>query len=201
MIKQISYFPVLSKFFEVTVINRAIPFEYNVLYKNAKPIFLFESNLFKTDNKNFEIDSKGNWWAYYTDEVVKHLSEPWEEEADKYAKDPIGDTTNLYLEANHKYEEKLKSLKEKKYIGPIDVKFFGMASADGQKSISGEKTKTAEGITKWLPVKYTLSGWVENMISYLCSAMSYCNCFTLEQFIWKQKLIPNSISEIQAVNK
>jgi hypothetical protein len=86
-------------------------------------------------------------------------------------------------------------------IGQIDVKFFGMASADGQKSISGEKTKTAEGITKWLPVKYTLAGWVENMISYLRSAMSYTDCNTLKEFIGKPELIVNSISEIQAVNR
>ena len=151
--------------------------------------------------KDFEIDSKGNWWAYYTDGAIKHLSEPWKEEVDKYSKDPIGDTTNLYLEANHKYEEKLKSLKEKKYIGPIDVKFFGMASADGQKSIDGEKKKTAEGITKYLPVKYTLAGWTENMISYLRSAMSYTNCKTIYDFIGNPELIINSISEIQAVNK
>jgi len=132
--------------------------------------------------ENFEIDSKGNWWAYYTDEAIKHLSEPWKEEADKY-------------------EEKLKELKEKKYIGPIDVKFFGMASADGQKSIDGKKKKTAEGITKYLPVKYTLAGWTENMISYLRSAMSYTNCKTIYDFIGKPELIINSISEIQAVNK
>ena len=87
------------------------------------------------------------------------------------------------------------------YIGELHVKFFGMASADGQKSISGKKMKTAEGITKWLPVKYTLKGWVENMVSYLRSAMSYCDCFKLEEFIGKPTLIVNSISEIQAVNK
>ena len=88
-----------------------------------------------------------------------------------------------------------------KYIGPLKVKFFGMASADGQKSISGKKTKTSEGITKWLPVKYTLSGWVENMTAYIRSAMSYTNCLTLKEFIGTPDLIPNSISEIQAVNK
>ena len=90
---------------------------------------------------------------------------------------------------------------ENNYIGKLNVKFFGMASSDGQKSISGKKTKTSEGITKYLPVKYTLKGWTENMISYLRSAMSYCDCFNLNEFIGKQELIPNSISEIQAVNK
>lgn len=94
-----------------------------------------------------------------------------------------------------------KLLRNEKFIGELKVKFFGMASADGQKSISGEKTKTAEGITKWLPVKYTLKGWTENMISYLRSAMSYTDCTTLNEFIGKPSLIINSISEINAVNK
>ena len=134
--------------------------------------------------KDFEIDKNGNWSAYYTDEYVATLIEPQQS-----------------WNSIEKYNERMASLKEKKSIGHIDVKFFGMASSDGQKSISGEKTKTAEGITKYLPVKFTLSGWVNNMISYLRSAMSYTDCHNLNEFIGKPTLIPNSISEIQAVNK
>ena len=134
--------------------------------------------------KDFEIDKNENWSAYYTDEYITALIEPQQ-----------------YCNSIEKYNERIASLKEKKSIGHIDVKFFGMASSDGQKSISGEKTKTAEGITKYLPVKFTLSGWVNNMISYLRSAMSYTDCHNLNEFIGKPTLIPNSISEIQAVNK
>lgn len=134
--------------------------------------------------KDFEIDKNGNWSAYYTDEYITTLIEPQQS-----------------WNSIEKYNERIASLKEKKSIGHIDVKFFGMASSDGQKSISGEKTKTAEGITKYLPVKFTLSGWVNNMISYLRSAMSYTDCHNLNEFIGKPTLIPNSISEIQAVNK
>ena len=134
--------------------------------------------------KDFEIDKNGNWSAYYTDEYITSLIEPQQS-----------------WNSIEKYNERIASLKEKKSIGHIDVKFFGMASSDGQKSISGEKTKTAEGITKYLPVKFTLSGWVNNMISYLRSAMSYTDCHNLNEFIGKPTLIPNSISEIQAVNK
>lgn len=90
---------------------------------------------------------------------------------------------------------------ERKLVGKLDVVFFGMASADGQKSISGEKTKTAEGITKRLPVLYTLEGWCNNMEDYLKSAMSYTDCKTLTQFKVKANLIVNSISEINSVNK
>ena len=134
--------------------------------------------------KDFEIDKNENWSAYYTDEYITTLIEPQQS-----------------WNSIEKYNKRIASLKEKKSIGHIDVKFFGMASSDGQKSISGEKTKTAEGITKYLPVKFTLSGWVNNMISYLRSAMSYTDCHNLNEFIGKPTLIPNSISEIQAVNK
>ena len=164
--------------------------------------------------RDFEIDGNGNWWAYYTDETINHLSEPWDKEykeakekylavfkEPEYQPEKYTESGSEFKLIELKYQEKIKSLKEKKYIGPIDIKFFGMASADGQKSISGKKTKTAEGITKYLPVKYTIKGWITNMISYLCSAMSYCNCFTLNEFIGKQTLIVNSISEIHAVNK
>ena len=93
---------------------------------------------------------------------------------------------SLYIDNKNNWHGKIKGLKDNKYIGKLDVKFFGMASADGQKSISGEKTKTAEGITKYLHVKYTIKGWVENMISYLRSAMSYTDCKTLKEFIGNQ---------------
>ena len=107
----------------------------------------------------------------------------------------------LQITKNDEWVGYIKQLKDEEYIGKLYVKFFGMASADGQKSISGKKTKTSEGITKWLPVKYTLNGWVENMMSYLRSAMSYCDCYDIYEFIGKPQLIKNSISEINAVNK
>ena len=134
--------------------------------------------------KDFEIDAEGNWTAYYTNEYIINSIEPCQ-----------------FGSSIEKYNEQVTSFKKKQFIGPIDVKFFGMASSDGQKSISGKKTKTAEGITKYLPVKFTLKGWVDNMISYLRSAMSYTDCYNLNEFIGKPTLIPNSISEIQAVNK
>lgn len=81
------------------------------------------------------------------------------------------------------------------------TRFYGMASADGQIAINHKKTKTAEGITKMLPVEYKLHKWVENMQDYLRSAMSYCGAFKLEEFIGKQTLIVNSPGEQNAVNK
>ena len=155
--------------------------------------------------KDFSVDAKGNWSAYYNDGGIEKIIKPWKDAMEKDKKD-LEENKYPHAQSNYeyskkKYNEKLEELKEQKFIGPINVKFFGMASADGQKAIDGEKKKTAEGITKYLPVKYTLSGWTENMISYLRSAMSYTDCKTLKEFIGKPTLIVNSISEIQSVNK
>ena len=142
--------------------------------------------------KDFSVDSKGNFKAYYTDEYIKEASKTWEESL-------VNSPNKQHAQLS--YNRRIDDLKQEKVIGGIDVKFFGMASADGQKSMNGKKTKTSEGITKWLPVKYTLAGWVENMVSYLRSAMSYTDCKDVKEFIGKPELIVNSISEIQAVNK
>ena len=155
--------------------------------------------------KDFSVDRKGNWSAYYTDKFIEENSKIWKNKVDEWNKH-IEEGLFTKDDADYKlavlqYQDKIKELKEKRILGSIDVKFFGMASADGQKAIDGKKKKTAEGITKYLPVKYTLAGWVENMISYLRSAMSYTDCKTLKEFIGTPELIVNSISEIQAVNK
>lgn len=155
--------------------------------------------------KDFYKDDKGNWWAYYTDEFIEENSKVWKKAFNDVKTKVIGGLLSKddaeYKLAALQYKDKIDDLKKAKFIGSIDVKFFGMASADGQKSINGEKKKTAEGITKYLPVKYTIEGWVKNMESYLQSAMSYCDCNKLFDFIGKPTLIVNSISEIQAVNK
>lgn len=83
----------------------------------------------------------------------------------------------------------------------IQVKFYGMASKDGQIALKGTKTTTSEGITKYLPVQHTLSGWVNNMIDYLKSAMSYTNCKTIEEFIGGCTVIPYSPITEDSINK
>ena len=61
-------------------------------------------------------------------------------------------------------------------------KYYGMSTKKAQTEISGEATKTAEGIETLVPIKYTLAGWCDNFISYLRSAMSYCNSRKLQEF-------------------
>jgi IMP dehydrogenase/GMP reductase len=79
---------------------------------------------------------------------------------------------------------------------------YGMSTKTAQRLIKSNcELKTAEGIEKTIDVKYTMKQWTDNMIDYLKSAMSYCGCTKLSQFIGKQELVVQSSSEIFAVNK
>lgn len=86
-------------------------------------------------------------------------------------------------------------------VGDIFVKFYGMASKDGQIAMNGTKTKTSEGITKMLPVQYSLGGWIENMRDYLKSAMSYTGHRTLEEFIGGPQVVVCSPIAEGSINK
>lgn len=61
-------------------------------------------------------------------------------------------------------------------------KFRGMSTKEVQRKWGKTLTKTSEGVTKIRPVEYTFSSWLENFDSYLRSAMSYTNSYTLQHF-------------------
>lgn len=103
--------------------------------------------------------------------------------SDEWHNLPIGteikDLTDVHRERNAWYG----TFNGKKiFLGDISTAFYGMASREGQIALNGIKTKTSEGIKKRLSVEYTMSGWVENMIDYLKSAMSYTDCRTIKEF-------------------
>ena len=93
----------------------------------------------------------------------------------------------------------------------IKKRLIGMSTKEAQiaisraleepKELAPDMLKTSEGITTFVECKYTMSQWLENMMDYLRSAMSYCNCKNLEEFKNNVDLIVNSPAEIQAVNK
>lgn len=108
-------------------------------------------------------------------------------------------------DTEEKKRELIRSMKS------ITKKFIGMSTKEAQIVINSclenpiiankQDLKTSEGCTKFIPCKYTIAQWVENMIDYLRSAMSYTDCRTLYDFKNNVYLIPNSTSEIYAVNK
>lgn len=108
-------------------------------------------------------------------------------------------------DTEEKKRELIRSMKS------ITKKFIGMSTKEAQIVINSclenpiiankQDLKTSEGCTKFIPCKYTIAQWVENMVDYLRSAMSYTDCRTLYDFKNNVYLIPNSPSEIYAVNK
>lgn len=61
-------------------------------------------------------------------------------------------------------------------------KYYGMASEQGQRDISGGVKKNPEGIETWVTVEYTLDEFLNKFEAALRSSMSYTNSQNLEQF-------------------
>jgi len=72
-----------------------------------------------------------------------------------------------------------------KYGFPIYKKYRGMSTKAVQRSWGKSKLVTAEGITKYQKVEYTLQQWTENFKDYLKSNMSYSGARTLDDYIGK----------------
>jgi len=68
---------------------------------------------------------------------------------------------------------------------PVKKKYRGMSTKAVQRGWGKTQLVTAEGITKYQKVEYSLSQWVENFQDYLRSNMSYCGVTTLDEFIGK----------------
>lgn len=63
--------------------------------------------------------------------------------------------------------------------------YYGMSTQRAQKEMGNIKLKHAEGTETWVPIEYKLSDWVSRFDAGICSAMSYCNAKTLDEFIGK----------------
>lgn len=87
----------------------------------------------------------------------------------------------FYKNDNNEYFEVDTSKKILSYDNLYKL-FYGMASKNGQYDINGAKTKTSEGISKYIKVTSNIETWVENMKDYLKSAMSYTNVKTITDF-------------------
>jgi IMP dehydrogenase/GMP reductase len=74
-----------------------------------------------------------------------------------------------------------------KYGTKMFKKFRGMSTKEAQKAMGKTELKTSEGVSRMQPVEYTLTGWRDNFISYLSSAMSYSNATELPGFIGNAK--------------
>lgn len=115
---------------------------------------------------------------------------------------------NINIWNGNTEEEKRDFIRSTKSIKKRQI---GMSTKEAQRAMSlalrnpvtldPDKLKTSEGITTFIECKYTLKQWLNNMMDYLRSAMSYTNAFDLEEFKNRTDLIVNSPAEIQSVNK
>lgn len=67
----------------------------------------------------------------------------------------------------------------------IYKRYRGMSTKEVQKDWGKKTLKTAEGISFYNKVEYSIEKWVENFSDYLKSAMSYCNAKDLDNFVGK----------------
>jgi len=75
----------------------------------------------------------------------------------------------------------------------LTKKFRGMSTKEVQKKWGKTKLTTSEGVVRIRKVEYLLHKWVENLVDYLKSNMSYCDKLTIEEYVGKVKY--NLISE------
>jgi hypothetical protein len=107
----------------------------------------------------------------------------------------IGSIFNKAIESagfNYVYRIKINTKMAEllwKWKFPVKKKYRGMSTKSVQRNWGKTSLVTAEGITKFQKVEYTLNQWVENFNDYLKSAMSYCNARTLDDFKGKVKYI------------
>lgn len=96
-----------------------------------------------------------------------------------------GNFEGFFPEIKTKYVEIAQKAKKITGSFPDTIphrKYYGMSTKKAQSEFGNTELKTAEGIETLVPIKYTLAGWCDNFISYLRSAMSYCNSKNLYEF-------------------
>lgn len=71
--------------------------------------------------------------------------------------------------------------------------YYGMASDYGMKLLGKDRQRHPEGIETYININGTISSFADEFKSYLQSAMSYCACYTLENF--KNDVTVNIISQ------
>lgn len=89
----------------------------------------------------------------------------------------LNSSTNQYQEISNKIAKEMLDSK-----GDVYKYYRGMSTKEVQVKWNKKELKTAEGISMYNTVDYTISGWVSNFSSYLKTNMSYCNKRNLESY-------------------
>jgi hypothetical protein len=121
------------------------------------------------------------------------------------ALESIGETTisrDSTLGGYEKIDQYSDDAKQLFHSGkPLYKMFRGMSTKEVQKDWGKSDIKTSEGIVKTQNVEYTISGWVENFMHYLKSAMSYADCININEFVGGPECIQISQNAFNRYNK
>ena len=101
------------------------------------------------------------------------------------------------------YEEidQVRATKDFKKGVSVYCKFRGMSTKEVQRKWGRTELKTAEGISKYNQVEYTLGGWVDNFKDYLKSNMSYTGKDNLEKYKGKVEFVFMTQNAFSRFNK
>ena len=119
--------------------------------------------------------------------------------AKTYVKDSKGYSYRHGEEVSSNDSVLLSLFKEKKIT--LYKEFYGMSTKKAQIELGNSKLKTGEGRIITQEVEYTLSGWVENFIDYIRSAMSYTSSYNLKDFQTNSILNIISNKSIELIKK
>lgn len=80
--------------------------------------------------------------------------------------------------------------------------YYGQASQQGQIDRFGTIKSYPEGVERWIKMEdCSMNQLEEAIIASLQSAMSYCNCSTIDKFIDNRFIVPQTINEYQSYFK
>lgn len=109
------------------------------------------------------VESAAPTFYYDKDGVSIHEISPFEHKIDAYSDGTFDIDEEFIIDNLHKL-------------------FYGMASKRGQEDIQGKKTKTSEGVEKVFDCTTNIRKWKINMVEFMQSAMSYTNCYFIDDF-------------------
>lgn len=89
----------------------------------------------------------------------------------------------ITYQAGEMYDEPYFNTEIRKKVLPVRCRvYYGMSTHRAQKETGRNSLTTEEGITTYVPIKYTLANWVKQFEDNLRSSMSYANAKSLIDF-------------------
>lgn len=100
------------------------------------------------------------------------------------------DIESAEKEENRVYKKDMTGNFLPKYSGGCWFRdYYGMSTRRAQAETGCAEGRTAEGISKPVPVEYPVAKWVDNMQSYLRSCMTYSNSHTIKEMQENSQMI------------